>query len=165
MKILLVTYSISGGAGKACKRLYEALKSSGYQVKILKLEPGMNHDESIVSMYSTSQSFYFKKIISKIYKKLLDFRFKNYNKNYKLPFSVHKVENHPLVKWADIINLHWVADFIDYSRFFKLVSKPIVDLTCSHFLAATIIHLTGFQIQPRQNYYRFKEKIFNEIKY
>ena len=126
MKILLVTYSISGGAGKACKRLYEALKSSGYQVKILKLEPGMNHDESIVSMYSTSQSFYFKKIISKIYKKLLDFRFKNYNKNYKLPFSVHKVENHPLVKWADIINLHWVADFIDYSRFFKLVSKPIV---------------------------------------
>ena len=36
MKILLITYSINGGAGKACKRLYDALKESNNEVKILK---------------------------------------------------------------------------------------------------------------------------------
>lgn len=43
------------------------------------------------------------------------------------PFSSYKsIASHPLVEWADIIHLHWVAGFIDYPSFFKKVKKPIV---------------------------------------
>ena len=66
MKILLVTYSINGGAGKACKRLYEALKDSGNSVKVLKLEPEKTSDNDIVSFYSSSQKFYFNQFNFKI---------------------------------------------------------------------------------------------------
>lgn len=37
--------------------------------------------------------------------------------------SLHK---HPLIKEADIIHLHWIADFVDYPSFFKHLNKPIV---------------------------------------
>ena len=32
------------------------------------------------------------------------------------------MEDHPIVRSADIINLHWVAGFIDYATFFKRLS-------------------------------------------
>lgn len=44
-----------------------------------------------------------------------------------LPLSDYKnLSQHPLVKEADIIHLHWVSGFIDYPSFFKEVKKPIV---------------------------------------
>lgn len=43
------------------------------------------------------------------------------------PYSNYKnIAHHPLVEWADIIHLHWVAYFVDYPTFFKEVKKPIV---------------------------------------
>ena len=43
------------------------------------------------------------------------------------PYSSYKnIAHHPLVEWADIIHLHWVAYFVDYPTFFKEVKKPIV---------------------------------------
>jgi glycosyltransferase involved in cell wall biosynthesis len=42
------------------------------------------------------------------------------------PFSNLSPENHALVKQADIIHLHWVAEFIDFELFFKKINKPIV---------------------------------------
>jgi glycosyltransferase involved in cell wall biosynthesis len=42
----------------------------------------------------------------------------------KSPYSVGK---HPLVKNADIIHLHWIAEMVDYAEFFPQVTdKPIV---------------------------------------
>jgi glycosyltransferase involved in cell wall biosynthesis len=37
-----------------------------------------------------------------------------------------KLNQHLLVKDCDIVHLHWVANFIDYSSFFETVKKPIV---------------------------------------
>lgn len=42
------------------------------------------------------------------------------------PFSRFKLEGHPWIQEADVINLHWVSGFLDYPRFFKSVGKPIV---------------------------------------
>jgi glycosyltransferase involved in cell wall biosynthesis len=126
MKILLITYSINGGAGKACKRLYDALKASNNEVKILKLESGNNFDNDIVPMYLTNKDFFLKQISGKILKKIHTLKYRTFKTNYRLPFSVHKIEKHPLIKWADFINLHWVPDFIDYKFFFKSVRKPII---------------------------------------
>ena len=43
-----------------------------------------------------------------------------------LPFSNYKIQNHPLFKEADIINLHWIDGIIDYQSFFPNCLKPIV---------------------------------------
>lgn len=43
-----------------------------------------------------------------------------------LPITRYKVEAHPWVRDADIIHLHWIADFINYPVFFKSVNKPVV---------------------------------------
>ena len=63
-RILLITYSISGGAGKACLRLFEALKDAKCDVKILKLKSGDVSDKDIISMYSTYKSVFLKKVMS-----------------------------------------------------------------------------------------------------
>lgn len=43
------------------------------------------------------------------------------------PYSSYKnIAHHPLVEWADVIHLHWVAYFVDYPTFFEEVKKPIV---------------------------------------
>jgi len=45
---------------------------------------------------------------------------------FSLPFSNFRPEVHPWVQEADIINLHWVAGVLDWSRFFNSVNEPIV---------------------------------------
>ena len=40
--------------------------------------------------------------------------------------TLKNLHKHPEVQNADIINLHWVADFIDWKTFFKKVDKPLV---------------------------------------
>ena len=41
------------------------------------------------------------------------------------PYSRFKLEDHPLVKEADVIHLHWINDMVDLS-FFRTIDKPIV---------------------------------------
>ena len=44
-----------------------------------------------------------------------------------IPLSQYKnLAHHPLIKWADVIHLHWVSGFVDYPTFFKEVKKPII---------------------------------------
>ena len=57
------------------------------------------------------------------------------------PFSQYcNVVDHPLIKWADIIHLHFVAGFIDYPTFFKAVKKPIVWTLHDKFPAVGVQH-------------------------
>lgn len=48
------------------------------------------------------------------------------NEPFSVPYSIHKLHQHPLYQWADIINLHWVAYFLDYPTFFKRNTKQII---------------------------------------
>jgi hypothetical protein len=45
---------------------------------------------------------------------------------FSFPQTVYNITKHPLVQEADIIHLHWVANFLDYRSFFKQIQKPIV---------------------------------------
>ena len=42
-----------------------------------------------------------------------------------VPFSPYRLEEHPLVKAADIVHLHWASELVD-ARFFKNLNKPVV---------------------------------------
>lgn len=46
---------------------------------------------------------------------------------FSSPITLYKtIADHPWVKEADIVHLHWVGDFLDYKSFFSKVEKPIV---------------------------------------
>ena len=42
------------------------------------------------------------------------------------PFSDYDITETDEYKWADIIHLHWIGDFIDYKSFFKKNKKPLI---------------------------------------
>ena len=69
-----------------------------------------------------------------------------------LPFSEYKnVTEHPLIKWADIIHLHWVAGMLDYPSFFKNVQKPIVWTLHDEHPAIGLMHYqSGFSPLPEE---------------
>ena len=57
------------------------------------------------------------------------------------PYTSYKnIAHHPLVEWADVIHLHWVACFVDYPTFFKEVKKPIVWTLHDIFPAVGALH-------------------------
>jgi glycosyltransferase involved in cell wall biosynthesis len=45
---------------------------------------------------------------------------------FSSPFSDYKLHEHPLVKSADIINLHWISGFVDIPSFLKHINKPVI---------------------------------------
>ncbi len=127
MRILLVSNAVVGGAGKACLRLFHALRHSGHDVKLLQLEGWISGDPDIVFFYPNVRDLVMRQITSFPLKWMRHMLLGDYRRRYRLPFSIHKLERHPLIRWADVINLHWVPEFVDYRRFFRRVGrKPVV---------------------------------------
>ena len=42
------------------------------------------------------------------------------------PISSYSLCDHPAIKDADIIHLHWIENFVDYRSFFASINKPVV---------------------------------------
>ena len=142
MKILHISTSDFGGAGLCALRICQSLLDLGVDSKMLvarKLS-----DEPFVSKATESGKNSFvpskNRIVRKIQKEL---RQKGYGLTileryqrevaclqdkalFTFPISKYDLAKHPLVKEADIIHLHWVANFIDYPTFFPNVERPIV---------------------------------------
>ena len=145
MKILQVSMSDSGGAGIAAVRLHLALLERGVDSKLLTLQ---KHNEGIKEHYvfdkiDTSAFPPFTlamKFVDRVLKrfKLKSDYYRSRRKRYtgggvqnsemiNFSFSEYRLENHPLVREADIIHLHWVCGgFLDFQRFFKGVTKHVV---------------------------------------
>lgn len=131
MKILHITTSDKGGAGKACLRLHNALLSEGIDSKVLILDGEQNSNQKIFSFFNAKSSkikkgiFLFRRhFLPTIYY----IKLKKYNLTESFSFlsTFHRVHKHPFVNEADIIHLHYISDFIDYKSFFKKVQKPFV---------------------------------------
>ena len=129
MNILLVNTIDSGGAAKACIRLHKGLLKAGISSKILFLKQSDSEIEASYKLYGDR----------KMFSQLKDAQHKLYgSRNHKVkklpksgglftfPHSSHRLSQHPLIKWADVVNLHWVSQLINYSTFFKKVKKPVV---------------------------------------
>lgn len=60
------------------------------------------------------------------------------------PLSLYRnIARHPLVEWADVIHLHWVADLVDYPTFFREVQKPLVWTLHDKYPAEGVQHYTS----------------------
>lgn len=133
MKVLHISTFDHGGAGIAAIRLHKALLHEGV-------------DSGFLTMYGTRNDVpaYYKEPIGAAplaYRALNRLGlpvtpnqryWKKINKlggQYELvtlPFHDHDMSNHPKVREADVINLHFISFFIDIPSFFLKVNKPIV---------------------------------------
>lgn len=129
MKIAIVSSSDSGGAGIAALRLHKALIDYGV-------------DSSMLCLYKSTDTpkvyEYKKPFLTKVVDHLpfISYRQNKYKRYYKdlssnytcfsFPEAIFDISDHPIIKQADIINLHWVGNMLNYPRFFTKVKKPIV---------------------------------------
>ncbi|TAL45262.1 MAG: hypothetical protein EPN92_07680, partial [Chitinophagaceae bacterium] len=138
MKVVhILTYDV-GGAANAVTRLHNGLLDSGINSSIL---TSVKTRDDVINLYECESSYKKATILQKILnriglpqtieqrnwwvpKKLMIKDYIKFGKNTgtTLFFSLnssYRVEDHPLVKDADIIHLHWVSGFINFASFFK----------------------------------------------
>lgn len=157
MKVLHINTSQTGGAAWCAIRISKALTAEGIDSKMLFAEGSSLPDGVEGAIALPDRNFWhsipiLRGVINRILphipfymnKMKLQRRLDKANNNHLYlhqPFSYFKnIANHPLIDWADIIHLHWVADFVDYPSFFKKVKKPIVWTLHDKYPAVGIQH-------------------------
>lgn len=139
MKTLLINTHDTGGAAKACLRLHEGLLQNGINSKVLLNNKTNNEipETYKITLQAIERSFKTKlsaKAIN-ILKELKLYKAKPDSflqarpaglEMFSYPHSDYDITKSELYKQADIINLHWVANFLDYPTFFQKNKKPVV---------------------------------------
>lgn len=134
MKILHLATRDTGGSFKACHRLHQALQALNIHSDLLLAYQEYSYPlaQHIHSYQPATKHWWQRPSFS------LRYRWSNFKKRrmlrqiaqpyevFSFPNTIYRLHEHPLVQQADVIHLHWVADFIDYPSFFKHINKPIV---------------------------------------
>ncbi len=131
--ILHISTSDKGGAAKACLRLHLGLLNHGINSKVLVLD---KYNYSIPNVYQFWEYKHYKKAgkAFNFFKRhimpyLNEIKLKGKPTEYEIftfPNSLFDITSHPLYAEADIIHLHFVADFLNWNSFFKNNTKPLV---------------------------------------
>jgi glycosyltransferase involved in cell wall biosynthesis len=143
MKVLLVNSYDTGGAANSCFRLHQGLFKEGVESNVLLANKQKSWQNSIVWQKTKIKPSIKSKINAKlihILKKVKLYKEKkNISENdlflknrpeglemFSFPDSKYDITESELYKVASIVNLHWVANFLDYSSFFEKNTKPVV---------------------------------------
>jgi glycosyltransferase involved in cell wall biosynthesis len=133
MRVVHICTSNSGGAAKAGIRLHHGLLQTGIQSTFLCLHQSGQGFEGLHRFSPKPHSF-----VKRQLRRLGFFRTQAERNRHAVsgkegeyeilsfPCTDYDLASHPLVKGADIIHLHWVANFLDWPSFFKKANKPIV---------------------------------------
>jgi glycosyltransferase involved in cell wall biosynthesis len=144
MKVLLVNTYDKGGAANACKRLHFGLLAEGITSNILLKVKQNNWVNSVCFKQPQKKFTWFDKVGNKV-KRILK-EFKLYSKvdvlkrdeklflnqrdigleMFSFPNSDFDITQSEIYRKADIVNLHWVANFLNYETFFETNKKPVV---------------------------------------
>lgn len=146
MKVLLInTSEKKGGAAVACKRLMKALQKSGVEAKMLVRDKTTN-DESVIpaTLGYLNQK---KNFLRFVWERIVIFCSNRLSRKNLFAVSIANsgipIANHPAVKEADILHLHWVNQgFLSVSEINKLskLGKPIVWTMHDMWPATAICH-------------------------
>lgn len=161
MKVLHINTMQTAGAALCAMRINNALIKEGIDSRMLFAE-GESIPEGIVGAiaerdksfwYSHSWLLRLKYLLAKLPlwsledKEKMEVELQRRNRKLERPLYLHgpsssykNIAHHPLVEWADVIHLHWVANFIDYPTFFRDVQKPIVWTLHDLFPAVGALH-------------------------
>ncbi len=137
MKVLLVNTYDTGGAANACLRLHQGLLRIGCNSKVLLMRKSKILPYTFQISIRTKKRDYWARVRNKL--SCLGLKFKSSKQKIlerlnrppnlemiSLPFSDYDITKSDLYQEANIINLHWVAEFLDYPTFFKQNTKPLV---------------------------------------
>ena len=180
MKVLHINTSQTGGAAWCAIRISKALSAEGIESRMLFAE-GASLPEGVDGAIALPDNIFWNKnvflrFIKKVFS-LLGIWFVDVEKTRKMldkanishlylhqPLSYFKnIAHHPLVEWADIIHLHWVSDFVDYSTFFKAVKKPIVWTLHDKYPAMGVMHYAS-KFYPIPNELKRVDAYFRKMK-
>ncbi len=129
MKIIHINTYSKGGAANAAIRLHEKLLKQNCNSTILSFSNAHNtiNAYSVITRKHSYNIIYRIKTRNDFQKKKKILKNKSFNPElFTLPYSVIELSKNKHIQNADIIHLHWVADFINYPDFFKKINKPIV---------------------------------------
>ena len=172
MKVVHISTSKHGGAGIAAFRIHEALNKFG-EIDSYFLQRTEN-DDIVNNTYQIKAETKKENFLSKVKRRLnrtndLEYRNKrneiNKSRNFEIatfPESSFRIEDHPLIKDADIIHLHWVADFLNYPTFFKRIKKPIVWTLHDMNPFQGLFHYKNDEINNEETLGDFDKKILKE---
>lgn len=181
----LNTYDGNGGAGRACLRLSNALKANGVDSKVLVYYKFGQNPE--IGSFSKNIFAKTKAIFNIMAERYLA---KLFVKAVKTPFSLQwfgkSIVNHPELKSADIIHLHWVNHGFLSPKFLAELDeleKPIVwtfhdsnaftggchvRYSCEHFHKqcgdCPILRFSGKDDISHKNWLR-KQKAYSELNF
>lgn len=130
MRILHIsTEDISGGAARAASRLHAGLLRLGHDSKML-VAQRTSDDPTVVQINRAATPY--RSLVRATDRYEISRSMKPYVKSRPLGldrFSVDRseyaVDLRDGIPDADVVNLHWVADFIDYLEFFKCHGKRV----------------------------------------
>jgi glycosyltransferase involved in cell wall biosynthesis len=138
VNVLHIATTLDGGAGIGLQRYHEALIQTGVHSRILVRRPAAT-DEAHVGAITRQKASAPKRLArrfgfamtpeARMARALERFNSSVTAPSYELftlPFSDYCPEDHPWVREADVINLHWVAGVLDWPRFFAKLNKPVV---------------------------------------
>ncbi len=143
MKVLLVNTFDKGGAANSCKRLHLVLLSKNIESEVLLKSKQDNWMHSFNFVQFPKSLSKIKRLENKIKRILKEFKVyspiepkqedQEFLKRrlrglemFSFPNSGIDITQSAPYKRAEIINLHWVANFLDYQSFFKKNTKPVV---------------------------------------
>ena len=124
MRILHIsTEDISGGAARAASRLHAGLLRLGHDSKML-VAQRTSDDPTVVQINRAATPY--KSLVRAIDRYQINRSMKPYVKSrspgldrFSVDRSEYAVDLRDGIPAADLVNLHWVADFVDYPQFFK----------------------------------------------
>jgi glycosyltransferase involved in cell wall biosynthesis len=149
MKVLHINTNDRGGAAKASLRLHYELINNKIESKYLVLD----------QFYYFKEVYHFFENETKLTKFINLFKrhaapsfyqlyYKNKIKTYEhfsFPYTMIDITKHTLYDWADIIHLHYIAEFVNIPVFFEKCKKPIIWTFHDMFPITGLEHASGFE--------------------
>lgn len=136
MKILHINTMDCGGAAKACLRLHQGLLLEGVSSKVLlRYKTSQIHEgylftaSNLVEILKVKLAGLRRELNYFSKQERLEITLKEQRKGlecFSYPFAPTDITQSSLYKEADIVHLHWVANFLDWKSFFAKNHKPVV---------------------------------------
>lgn len=141
MRVVHICTSLNGGAGLCASRIIQATKVLGIDARAVVKEGQEDKMVSVVRQTNPwSGNWLFRKIQVLLCKTVQWPKYlfieliiaKERQKHHQTicftsPITSYtKLPEHPWIKDADIVHLHWIGGFVDYPSFFRQIDKPVV---------------------------------------
>ncbi len=139
MKVLIVNTTDKGGAANSCERLHNGLLALNIDSKVVLKSKQNNWPNSFRYAVVLPKSKFLnalykikRKFVEIIYdfrnRKQIEFLIRRSPDLSKFSFPNTTIDITQCRRYidADIINLHWVANFLDYTSFFQKNNKPVI---------------------------------------